>query len=316
MSETISYQPATEARLQALAVRGQTLRLRVWGDVSRASAHAPLTILAHGWMDVGASFQFLVDALRQQPGWSERPIVALDWRGFGDTYLATGPQSDYAYVDYLADLDALIAQLSPAHPIDLVGHSMGGNIVMLYAGLRPERIRRLVNLEGFGMPANTPDEAPDRLAAWLDALQAPAALKDYPSAEAVAARLRQTNPLLREPFALWLARQWAHEQDGRWVIKADPAHKRPGPHIYRVEEVLACWARIAAPVLFVEGDQTPAYRFFKGSYTPAEFAGRLARVPSVRREVIAQAAHMLHHDQPEALAALLADFLMPDPAPQ
>jgi pimeloyl-ACP methyl ester carboxylesterase len=267
-------------------------------------------------MDVGASFQFLVDALRQQPGWSDRPIVALDWRGFGDTWLATGPQGDHAHVDYLADLDALIARLSPEHPIDLVGHSMGGNIVMLYAGLRPKRIRRLVNLEGFGLPACTPDEAPDRLVKWLDALQAPVALKDYPSAEAVAARLRQTNPLLREGFALWLAREWAHEQGGRWVIKADPAHKRPGAHIYRVEEVLACWARITAPVLFVEGDQTPAHLFFRGAYTRAEFAQRLARVPNVRREVIAQAAHMLHHDQPEALAALLADFLMPGPTPQ
>jgi pimeloyl-ACP methyl ester carboxylesterase len=318
MPDTQPYQVRSAARSQHLKLRGQSTHLLVWGDLALACEAMPLTVLAHGWMDVGASFQFLVDALRQQPGWAERPIVALDWRGFGDSYTASGPvpEGDYAYLDYLADLDALVDQLSPDHPIDLVGHSMGGNVVMLYAGVRPERIRRLVNLEGFGMPAGRPDEAPERLVKWLDGLKAPVALSDYASVGAVAARLRKNNPLLREAFALWLAGHWAHEQGGRWLIKADAAHTRPGPHIYRVDEVLACWARITAPVLFVEGNQTPAYLFFKGNYTPDEFQQRLSRVPNVRREVVAQAAHMLHHDQPEALAVLLAGFLMTDVVPR
>jgi pimeloyl-ACP methyl ester carboxylesterase len=56
--------------------------------------------------------------------------------------------------------------------VDLVGHSMGGNVVMLYAGVRPERIRRLVNLEGFGMPATRPAQAPGRYAKWMDEVKA------------------------------------------------------------------------------------------------------------------------------------------------
>jgi pimeloyl-ACP methyl ester carboxylesterase len=186
---------------------------------------------------------------------------------------------------------------------------MGANVVMLYAGLRPLRIRRLVNLEGFGLPAAQAEEAPDRLVKWLDGLKEPVALKDYDSIDAVAGRLRQNNPLLRTEFALWLAGHWARDVGGRWQINADAAHKRPGPHIYRVQEVLACWSRITAPVLFVEGDQTPSHLFFKGGYTRLELQQRLECVPNVVCQVIKQAGHMLHHDQPEALAHLLASFL-------
>ena len=101
-------------------------------------------MLLHGWGDTGETCQFLVDHLA-----AERTCVAIDMRGFGRTQR---PQDGYWFPDYLADLDALLDQLSPDAPVDLVGHSMGGNVAMLYAGVRPQRVRRLVSLEGFGMP--------------------------------------------------------------------------------------------------------------------------------------------------------------------
>ncbi|RZL32171.1 MAG: alpha/beta fold hydrolase [Rubrivivax sp.] len=125
-----------------LTLRGLRQHVLRWG---RPRADRPLLVLLHGWMDVGASFQFVVDALRE-----EREICALDWRGFG---LSETSGSDcYWFPDYLGDLDALLDALSPEAPVDLLGHSMGGNVAMSYAGVRPARVRRLVNLEGFGMP--------------------------------------------------------------------------------------------------------------------------------------------------------------------
>lgn len=302
-----AYTPAHPAVSRFIELRGLRHHLLVWGDPALATPAAPLLVLVHGWMDVGASFQFAVDALRAQPGWLDRPIVALDWRGFGLS--APSGADSYWFADYLADLDVFLDELSPGQPIDLLGHSMGGNAVMLYAGLRPQRIRRLINVEGFGMPAAEPEQAPERFEKWLEELKAPARLKDYTSLNAVAGRLQQNNPRLREAFAQWLAAHWAHEENGRWHINADPVHKRPQPLLYRLPEVLAFFRRITAPVLFVEGDQTMYFFLFNGQYDRAQFVERSKAVPDFTLKTVADAGHMLHHDQPEALAVLVAQFL-------
>ncbi len=307
MSSSQAYVPVHTAQSRFVTARGLKHHVFVWGDVARATPAQPLLVMVHGWMDTSASFHFMVDALRQQPGWAERPIVAIDWRGFG---LTETPQTDsYFFADYLGDLDFLLDELAPGQQIDLLGHSMGGNVVMLYAGVRSERIRRLINLEGFGMPATEATEAPERYIKWLDELKKPAQLKGYATLEEVAKRLQANNPRLRTPFALWLAGHWARQEGERWVINADPAHKRPQPILYRVEEVRAFLQRIHCPVLFVEGAQTLYFMLFNGKFSREEFLDRVKLVPDFRLESIDDAGHMLHHDQPEELAVHIANFL-------
>ena len=293
-----------------LQLRGLRQHALQWGDLGSVSAARPLLVMVHGWMDVAASFQFLVDALHDREG-DARCVVALDWRGFG---LSEAPGADsYWFPDYLGDLDAWLAALrerGAGERVDLLGHSMGANAVMMYAGVRPERIRRLANLEGFGLPRTQPDEAPERYASWLDSLTQAQPLRPYASLDAVAERLRKTNPLLPPERARWLAAHWARERsDGQWELLADAAHRRPNAVLYQADEALACWDRITAPVLWVEGDQTDPSRWWGTRYPRAEFEGRLARVRQLERHVVGPAGHMLHHDQPEALAALLHTFL-------
>ncbi len=121
-------------------------------------------------------------------------MIAPDWRGFG---LSDYTQSDtYWFPDYLADLDAMLLHYSPDAPVNLLGHSMGANVAGLYAGVRPERISRFINLEGFGMMATKPEQAPGRYAKWLDELREPPAMRSYPCSSAVAERLQKTNPRL------------------------------------------------------------------------------------------------------------------------
>ncbi len=298
------YTVRRESRSLWFDVRGLRYHARVWGDEGLVSPERPTLVMLHGWMDVAASFQFVVDALEQ-----DRHVVALDWRGFG---LSEAPPADtYWLPDYLGDLDGAIDTLRLDRPIDLLGHSMGANAAMLYAGIRPERIRRLVNLEGFGMPKTTPEQAPKRYAQWLDQLKKPVELRPYENLEAVAARLRKTNPLLPLARALWLAEQWAARDGtaGAWRLLADPAHKRMHPTLYQVPEVLACWRQIAAPVMWVEGDRTDLSGWWGTRYTKAEFHERLSVVASVERHVLSPAGHMLHHDRPEALARLVEAFL-------
>lgn len=302
------YQARRPAHSEFTPVRNLKYHVLRWGE-PRPSL--PPLVLMHGWMDVAASYQFMVDAF--SAGFLQgRSIIAADWRGFG---LTECPGHDnYWFPDYLADLDCLLDHYAGDQPVDLVGHSMGGNVVMLYAGVRPQRIRRLVNLEGFGMPATRPEKAPKRYAQWLDELKGlhrgDMALKTYADAEGVARRLMKTNPRLAEDKARWLARQWARPNaQGQWEILGDAAHKIVNAQLYRVDEVLACFAQISAPVLSVEASDNQMEQWWQGKYTLAEFHERLKSVPKLQQAVIQDAGHMLHHDQPERLAALIEDFL-------
>ena len=187
---------------------------------------------------------------------------------------------------------------------------MGGNVVMSYAGLRPERVRRLINLEGFGMPQTQPSEAPKRLVKWLDELKTPQAMRSYDNVEAVAQRLTDNNPLLSPDKAAWLAPHWSRQgPDGRWHILGDPAHKRVNPVLYRVDEILETWKRIQAPLLWVDGDRTDVAKWWGHRYPREEFDARLAQVMHVERHRLSPCGHMLHHDQPNSLAQRVATFL-------
>ena len=117
---------------------------------------AAAVLLLHGCQDTGDTFQFMVDAFERD--W---PLTALDWRGFGRSAVGAGR----LLVSRLpgGPRCAPRACSAPAIPVRLVGHSMGGNIAALYAGVRPQRVRCLVNLEGFGMPRTSPDQAPAQL---------------------------------------------------------------------------------------------------------------------------------------------------------
>jgi pimeloyl-ACP methyl ester carboxylesterase len=302
------YQALRPARSEFAPVRNLKYHVLRWGTTEST---LPPLVLMHGWMDVAASYQFVVDAF--SPAFFEgRTILAADWRGFG---LTDCPGHDnYWFPDYLADLDFLLDLYVGDRPIDLVGHSMGGNVVMLYAGVRPQRIRRLINLEGFGMPATRPDKAPKRYAQWMDELKSlhlgELALKAYADADGVARRLMKTNPRLPEDKAQWLARQWARPNaHGQWEILGDAAHKIVNAQLYRVDEVLAAFASITAPVLSVEASDNQMEQWWQGKYTLAEFHERLKSVPQLQQARIQDAGHMLHHDQPEQLAALIENFL-------
>lgn len=303
---TSTYVAAHPAQSAFVPIRGLSYHVLTWGE-PEASAQLPPLVLLHGWMDVAASFQFMVDALVQAGGGSRR-VIAPDWRGFGLTD-ARGADT-FWLPDYLGDLDALLDALVPQGPIDLLGHSMGGNVAMIYAGTRPDRIRRLVNLEGFGLPATEPSQAPGRLLKWLDELKTPMALRSYDSLDDVAARLVKNNPLLTPDKAAWLAPHWSTQrEDGRFHILGDPAHKRANPVLYRRDEVVESWKRITAPVLWAEGDLTDITKWWGDRYPRSDFETRLASVAQLERVRLAPCGHMLHHDQPQALAVHLQRFL-------
>jgi len=287
------------SRSEFITLRGLRTHVRHWG-----SSGQPKVFMLHGWMDVAASFQFVVDCLRHD--WH---VIAPDWRGFGLTERVHG--DCYWFADYLGDLDGLLDHYAPAEPVNLLGHSMGGNVAGIYAGVRPERIARLINLEGFGLPGSQAGQAPARYARWLDELRQPPAMRQYASRNEVAERLMKTNPRLQPARADFLAGHWAAPNAlGVWEILGDPAHKITSAMLYRTDEVMACWSAITAPVLWVEADDTDVWRWMgPKEQARQEIDRRIGFIARVRTALVQDAGHMLHHDQPEALAALIETFL-------
>ena len=298
------YQVQRPARSSFVPLRHLQYHVREWG--TPRPGVLPL-FMVHGWMDVGASFQFVIDALQE-----DRHIIAPDWRGYGLTH--PGEVDNFWFPDYLADLDALIDHFQPEGAIDLLGHSMGGNVVMQYAGIRPTRIRRLINLEGFGLAATKPEQAPTRYAQWMDEMKAmrlgEKSLRSYPSASAVAQRLMKTNPRLPADKAEWLAQHWAKANaQGEWEILGHAAHKVTNANLFHVDEILAMYQRITAPVLNVEASDNSLDSWWKGRYTLDEYHQRITHVKQLQTVVIQDAGHMMHHDQPVVLAQHIEAFL-------
>jgi len=263
--------------------------VRTWGD-----ARAPKMFLLHGWMDVSASFQFLVDCFQRD--WY---VVAPDWRGFG---LSAWAADGYWFPDYYADLDALLEIYQPDAPAYLVAHSMGGNVAATYAGMRPERVAKLISLEGFGSSRTQPGDAPARYARWLKELRDPPLFKTYASFEEVAARLQKNNPRLTDDKAKFLAQHWAKETaPGVVSLHSDPKHKTVNPVLNRMEEILACWRHITASVLWVAGAQSRAR-------LARRFRARVGRAQSRFQAIFRSGARRLRpHDASRPAGAACRD---------
>ncbi|TDN56643.1 pimeloyl-ACP methyl ester carboxylesterase [Azoarcus indigens] len=285
------------SRSQFLAVRGLRYHVREWGEEG-----APKLFMLHGWMDASASFQFIVDALA-----SDWHVIAPDWRGFGAS--GWGGGDVYWFPDYFADLDVLLHHFQPDGRVRLLGHSMGGNVALMYAGIRPGRVERIVALDAFGLADRPAEDAPGRYEKWLAELGAPVSFRSYPDRAALAERLLHNDSRLSPERAAWLAEHVGVEEgEGGFRMAGDPVHRRVNPVLYRRAEAEACWRRCSAPVLMVEPLEPELRRRIGVDDEQHQAALRCFR--DLRLERIPDAGHNLHHHQAETVARIAEAFLL------
>ena len=293
MTDIASYKPRKTAHCEFIEIRSLKCHVRRWGPVD-----APPVVLLHGSRDCGATFQFLVDECA-----GDYHFIAPDWRGYGRT--GWNPQG-YWFQDYLVDLDLMLDVFVPGQPATLVGHSLGGQVAGIYAGVRPSRVAKLVALDAFGLADSDPEETPDRLAQFIDTWrEGPESSRPYESLSQMAERLRQTNGRLTLDKALFLAAESSRQRsDGRLEWAFDPMHRAPFAIGHRKAEWAACMKRIEASVLWLASD-----RKSRIDDEPGGLAARAALLKHVVCDRVPDTSHNLHHDRPAEVARILEAFL-------
>jgi pimeloyl-ACP methyl ester carboxylesterase len=276
----------------------QRLRLHYvdWGN-----AQAPPLLLVHGGRDHSRSWDWVAQALRRD--WH---VIAPDLRGHGDS--AWSLDGGYNQAAFVYDLAQLIHQ-EQLQPVTIVAHSLGGAISLLYTGLYPETVAKLVIVEGFG---GVPPEAAtrvqqpymDRWRAWIDGRRSLAGRTPhrYPTFEAALQRMKAENAYLSDEQALHLtSHAVSRNEDGTYSWKFDPYVRSHLPVAIPEDQRTVFWAAITCPTLLAWGRDS-----WCGD--PQE-SGVLRHFRNARAAAFDNAGHWLHHDQFDAFMATLRGFL-------
>lgn len=287
-------------RQHDLEYRGLRLHLSEWGDPA-----APPVLLCHGLFDHGRGFDTLAPRLAQR-----FRVVALDARGHGESSWADA----YSWVTELGDIAAAIEFVgAPAH---LVGHSRGGGQVTDLATMVPDLVRCVVNLDGFGPPAEGASlpggvpldlEAPRRLQLFLDRRRRSGSRdgwRPYAGLEDLVERRRAQNPRLSSEWLRYFAYHGARRSEDGWRWKADPwVAQGVGP--WRPQWIGPLWKTLRAPLLAVVGTEVDTW----GPLPEPLLAERLEHVTDLHRATVSGAGHFVHMEQPDETADLLLGFL-------
>lgn len=271
---------------------------------SPESAAAPPLILLHGFTDHAWSFIPFVESYFEKVAAAEMDphgVVAINLRGHGDSGWVQGGY--YHFPDYLLDVLGVADEIG-AERFSLLGHSMGGMAACLVAGAFPERVEKLILIEGVGPQAMQPEDAPAKFRQWAEDVKRVDGRRHgaVESLDAAARSLRIRWPRLSEAHARFLAETGTRKRpDGALEWKSDPLHRTQSPQPFYLSQSRAFWERIACPVLFVTGAESE-FRHF-------DVSDRLRSFKDLRSEEITGAGHMVHHEEPERLAQAVAGFI-------
>jgi pimeloyl-ACP methyl ester carboxylesterase len=284
------------ARTSIVELNRTTLRLWEWGDVD-----APPVLCVHGAQDHGRMW----DEIAPQIAGRGYRVVALDCRGHGDSGRLS---SGHLWLNLALDLCLLAREVGP--PVGIIGHSMGAGQAMFVAGVWPELVRWVVNIDGLGppeggfRPGDIVEQAKAGLAGFERATSGPPRV--YASQADMVERRLRVNHRMPRCWMEHLVEHGSRRVEGGWTWKADPLFNVGMPGDFDVAHLAAEIAMVRAPVLVLTGHEDDTW----SDLTPTEKDARLAHVADLRRHVVVEGAgHYVHLEQPAIVVDAIDAFL-------
>ena len=286
---------------------GAPARTSKWLNINHLNHHLNVwdgggtttVLMLHGFLDLGASWSFTVDALPK----NDWHVVAPDWRGHGDSEWI-GRGGYYHFTDYVRDVHQ-IAQAVRRDRLIVVAHSMGAMAAIHWLGAFPAFVDGAVLVEAVGPLPLTPDDYPDRLRQWLQetAPFIPASYqRPMTNYEHVERRLSRRFPRLSPTVIAQIARFSTHKKsDGSIHWKYDPLHRTTSPMPALPSITSAYLRKISCPTLWVGGQESPFIR-------PDLFLW-LKEVTHMQQVILPDAGHLVHTEAAHKLADELIDFI-------
>jgi pimeloyl-ACP methyl ester carboxylesterase len=264
-----------------------------WGNHDK-----PPLLLIHGGRDHARNWDWVAQDLRR-----DFHVIAPDLRGHGDSQWSIG--GSYSMIDYTLDVAQLLEPLD-VFPITIIGHSLGGSIALQYTGTYPDRVSKVVAIEGLGPPPEFLVERPahERMRTWIAEMQSLSRRhpRRYASLEEATARMREANPRLTAEQALHLTVHGSYrDEDGTYLWKFDNYVRATSPYLFNVRDARELWGCIRCPVLLLRGTESWA--------SDPEIDGRAKAFRNHEFHNIERAGHWVHHDQLDVFLRLVREFL-------
>ena len=277
----------------------QRLRLHYvdWGNPD-----GPPMLLIHGGRDHCRNWDWVAEHFAK-----DYHIIAPDLRGHGDSqWEASG---NYTQISYVYDIAQLLQQKN-MHDVTVIGHSLGGAIALMYTALFPERVKKLLAIEGMGpSPSLAAKQAEisinDRVRSWVDDMRKLSGRlpRRYDTLDDAFKRMRDENPHLSEEQARHLTLHGANQnEDGTYSWKFDNYVRVFSMSGLPNEQVKKMYGEINCPTLLMRGEESWA------SDPVADGRTQCFNCP-IEYQSFANAGHWVHHDQLDGFVDRVSEFL-------
>lgn len=274
-----------------LDVRGLGVAAKAWGPPD-----GPRVLGAHGWLDNANTWDHLVEHL---PGLR---LVSIDFPGHG---LSTHRQaaSPYHFLDLIAEL-SLIADALEWERFSLLGHSMGAGVSSMLAGTLPDRIERMVLVEGLGPMVELPERAPERMADAIaqEKRRTGKRKRVFASLDEAAEKIADVTRM-EVSSARTLLERGLMPTEGGLSWRADSRLRLPSRVRFSEDQVLAFMRRITCPTLLIRAEDG-------WDYDANTMRARMECVADLKL-VELPGRHHLHLDSPGAVAEHVGPFFAP-----